>query len=166
MNSVQFQLAQFNISKLKESLDHPSMKEFTDFLEPVNLLADSHDGFIWRLKGEYGQASSNLVSVYDEKRMIINLTVWKDVNALKNFTFNTVHQYFMKNRQRWMEKVESQQFVMWWVPWGYIPSVEEGKQKLETLEKLGPTPDAFTWKDQFDTAGTLIKPPVAASSLR
>ena len=31
-----FHLAQFNISRLKAPLDDPSLKEFVDFLDPVN----------------------------------------------------------------------------------------------------------------------------------
>jgi len=150
-------LAQCNISRLKESLDHISMKEFADFLEPVNLLADSSEGFIWRLKGEYGQASSNLQPVFEDEKMIINITVWKDVQSLKKFTFNTVHQYFLKNRDKWMSKVEQIQFAMWWVPAHHTPGVEEAKQKLRLIEDIGSTPDAFTWKQQFDVEGMPVE---------
>jgi hypothetical protein len=39
-------LAQYNIIRLKDELDSPIIKEFKDFLAPVNLLAEESDGFI------------------------------------------------------------------------------------------------------------------------
>ena len=150
---MNFNIAQCNISRLREPLDHGSMKEFTDFLEPVNLLADSSEGFVWRLKGEYGQASSNLKPVFDDEKMIINISVWKDVASLKNFTFNTVHQYFLKNRDRWMDKLAGTQFAMWWIPQHQVPTIEEAKEKLKLIEEIGSSSEAFTWKQQFDWEG-------------
>ena len=45
-----FHLAQFNISRLKAPLDDPSLKEFVDFLDPVNAFAEQSPGFVWRLR--------------------------------------------------------------------------------------------------------------------
>jgi hypothetical protein len=42
--------------------------------------------------------------------------------------------------------------VLWWIPAGHIPTVEEAKAKLDYLERCGPTPLAFTFKQRF-TAG-------------
>jgi hypothetical protein len=40
--------------------------------------------------------------------------------------------------------------VLWWVPAGHIPSVEEAQERLEHLRLHGPTPYAFTFKARFD----------------
>jgi hypothetical protein len=47
MTDAAFQLAEFNISRLKAPLDDPSMKEFVDFLDPVNTFAEQSPGFVW-----------------------------------------------------------------------------------------------------------------------
>jgi len=39
--------------------------------------------------------------------------------------------------------------VLWWIDAGHIPDVEEARQKLELLDKHGPTPLAFTFKQRF-----------------
>ncbi len=152
-----FYIAQCNISRLKAPLVSPVMKEFTDFLEPLNAFADQLDGFIWRLKGENGEASSNMKSGFEDEMMIINITVWRDVQSLKNFTFGTVHNYFLKNRNKWMDRVDKTQFVMWWIPVGHIPTEQEAIGKLEILEKHGALPNAFNWQTQFDPNGNLIE---------
>ena len=50
-------LAQLNISRMiAPSIDHPLMADFVAQLDTVNALAESSDGFIWRLK-KIGRAS-------------------------------------------------------------------------------------------------------------
>jgi hypothetical protein len=151
--SSTFQLAQCNISKLKSELGHISMIEFTSFLEPVNIFADNSKGFVWRLKDPEGLASSRMDEVFEDPMMIINISVWKDIESLNAFTFGTVHNYFLKNRTKWMDKVEKVQFVMWWIKEGHIPTIEEAKSKLRLLEESGPTLGAFNWQHKFEPNG-------------
>jgi hypothetical protein len=35
------------------------------------------------------------------------------------------------------------------VPAGYIPTIEEGEERLRHLDAHGPTPHAFTFKKRF-----------------
>jgi hypothetical protein len=56
--------------------------------------------------------------------------------------------------------------VLWWVPEGEIPTVEEAKERLEHLRDHGPTPFAFTFKERFPAAGEVpdgAAPPLAES---
>jgi hypothetical protein len=39
--------------------------------------------------------------------------------------------------------------VMWWIPAGHIPTVEEANDRLEHLKQHGPTPAAFTFRAPF-----------------
>jgi hypothetical protein len=39
--------------------------------------------------------------------------------------------------------------VLWWVPEGHIPTMEEAKARLEHLERHGLTPTAFTFRQAF-----------------
>ena len=57
-------LAQYNIIRLKDDLNSPIVKEFKDFLAPVNLLAEESSGFIWRHKDESGHSATDLETPY------------------------------------------------------------------------------------------------------
>ena len=152
-----FNLAQFNIAKGKASLDSPIMKEFVDFLEPVNKLSEEIPGFVWRLKDDEGESSSYVPSPYNNELIIINMSVWKDIESLKYFTYNTVHNYFLKSRKNWFNKIEMPSYVLWWIEEGKIPAIEEGVKKLDLLNKNGSTKDAFSFKDPYTWDGRILK---------
>lgn len=148
-----FHLAQFNISRLSAPLDDPSMKEFVDFLDPVNAFADQSIGFVWRLTAAEGQAASYLPPPYPDPMMITNLTLWTDLESLRVFAYETVHRYFLQSRRKWFDRVEGKQVVLWWVPAGHLPTLDEAKLALCRLEDHGPTAEAFTFHDVFDPSG-------------
>jgi hypothetical protein len=153
MTDAAFQLAEFNISRLKAPLDDPSMKEFVDFLDPVNAFAEQSPGFVWRLTAADGSAASYLPPPYEDQMMITNLTLWTDLESLRVFSYETVHRYFLQSRRKWFDRVHGKQVVMWWVPAGHVPTLEEAKQTLRLLEERGPSAGAFTFQDAFDPTG-------------
>lgn len=71
--------------------------------------------------------------------IVTNFSVWEDLDSLKSFVYQTVHGYFLRSRKKWFERIADYQVVLWWIPQGRIPSVEEGKQKLLQLQEHGPT---------------------------
>lgn len=150
-------IAEFNIARLKAPLDDPSMKEFVDFLAPVNKFAEESPGYVWRLAAPNGQGSSYLPPAYEDPMIVTNLTVWVDIDSLRNFVYQTVHTYFLRGRKKWFEQVSDYQTVLWWVRGGHIPTIEEGKEKLRCLAENGPTPDAFTFQSMFDSSGNPLK---------
>lgn len=155
---MDFVLAQFNITRLKAPLDAPETKEFTDFLAPVNRFAEESPGFVWRFTGPEGLPSSYLESVYNDPMIVVNMSVWTDIDSLKEFVYKSVHVYFLRNRKKWLESASSTPMVLWWVPKGHIPTAQEGKEKLDQLEACGPTADAFTFQVAFDSNGNPLKP--------
>ena len=50
---------------------------------------------------------------------------------------------------RWFEPLGGPPFALWWIPAGHIPSLDEGRRRLERLTHEGPTAEAFTFKRQF-----------------
>lgn len=140
-------LAQLNIAKAKHSLDAPEIKEFIDNLDPINQLAESSDGFIWRLKDESGDATN--IQAFDDPNIIVNMSVWDSVDALKNFMFRTHHRDFLRRKKEWFHSIPEDSYVLWWVPVGHIPSIDEAIEKLEYLRKNGDTPQAFSFKSNF-----------------
>ena len=157
MSTNNFHIAEFNISRLKAPLDSPSMKEFVDFLAPVNKFAEESHGFVWRLTAPDGQASSYLPPTYEDPMIVTNLTVWEDIDSLKNFVYQTVHTYFLRGRKKWFDQVSEYSTVLWWVAAGQIPTIEEAKAKLVHLGLHGPTSTAFTFQTQFDSSGNPLK---------
>ncbi len=138
-------LAQLNIAKLSYPLESAELKDFVDNLDLINSLAEKSDGFIWRLQTEAGNATDIDVFAPD---IIVNISTWRDVDALKHFVYKTIHAQFIKRRHEWFTKIESH-VVLWWIPTGTQPTVAEAKYKLNTLTQNGPSVEAFDLKDVF-----------------
>jgi hypothetical protein len=141
-------LAQLNVALGQAAIDSPEMAEFVAHLERVNALADAAPGFVWRLQDESGDATA--IRAYDDERMIINLSVWESVEALWSFVYDGGHLAVMRRRREWFQRLQTAYVVLWWVPEGRIPAVEEAIARLDHLEANGPTPHAFTFKQRFD----------------
>lgn len=139
-----FQLAQVNIGRVRASLEDESMQGFVSRLDEINALAEASPGFVWRLKSDVGPSS--YLRPYDDERILVNMSVWESVEALKNYTYRTVHAELLRDRKSWFEKFEGAFLALWWVPEGHIPSVDEAKKRLEHLEAHGPSQFAFTFK--------------------
>ena len=135
-------LAEFNIARIKYPLDDPRMREFVDNVDRVNKLADKLPGFVWRLQGDSGHAMD--MRVYDDPAILPNLTVWEDVEALDRFVFKTVHGRFFDRRETWFEQPEPT-LVMWWVPAGHRPTLDEAVARLDHLRAHGASDFAFGW---------------------
>jgi Domain of unknown function (DUF3291) len=136
-------LAQFNIARIRYPLDDPRMAEFVDNVARVNALAEQIEGFVWRLQDGSGNAMG--MRVYDDPRVLPNLTVWENVEALERFVFRTLHGRFYGRREEWFERIETP-LVLWWVPAGHRPSLSEGVERLNRLTTQGPSDEAFSWE--------------------
>jgi hypothetical protein len=141
-----WQLAQLNIADLKAPLDSPELKDFVDNLDRINELAESSPGFVWRLKGD-GNDATSLRPLGDD--VLVNMSVWRDVAALKNYVYQTAHAQIMRRRREWFTRMGDAHMVLWWVPAGHEPTVAEAVTRLKLLREKGPTPDAFTFGEAF-----------------
>lgn len=143
----QFHLAQLNIATALAEMDSPVMKDFVDNLERINQLGEQSPGFVWRMKDDSGNATA--IPVYDDPRIIANLTVWQDPESLKNFLFKTEHAQFLKRKKEWFEPVKEATYALWWIPAGHQPSLSEAKEKLAWLRQYGESAQAFSFKKLF-----------------
>ena len=146
-----YELAQVNIARLKAPLDSPQLKDFVDNLDPVNADAEAADGFVWRLKGDSGDATD--VSVFGDEWLIINLTMWRDTNALTAYMYQGRHREMLARRREWFERVQEAMTALWWVPAGHRPTVAEAESRLLHLRTNGPTPYVFTLRTSFPPQG-------------
>ncbi|WP_103068636.1 DUF3291 domain-containing protein [Aquimarina sediminis] len=149
-------IAEINIARMKAPLDSPLLKEFVDFLDPINKMADESPGFIWRLKDEDGSAAANIESPLEDDMMLINMSVWEDLETLKNFTYGTAHSYFVRAGRKWFERMKSPHMALWWIDSDHIPTMHEAMSKLEGIDKNGLTAGAFTFKKIFNPEGEEI----------
>jgi hypothetical protein len=142
-----WQLAQINIGRTRAPLEDPSMAEFMAALDPVNALADTSPGFVWRLQDDSGHAT--YIRAFDDPQMIINLSVWESVEALRAFTYRGDHTAVLTRRKEWFDKLDRPHLALWWTPAGSHPTAAEGLARLDHLHRHGPTEHAFTFTKPF-----------------
>lgn len=144
---MKYHLAQINIAQGKDAIESKTMKGFVDRLDEINTYADQADGFVWRLQSEEGDATS--IQAFDDPNLLVNMSVWEDIESLKNFVYKTFHVELIQNRDAWFDKIVNVHQTLWWIPQGTIPTIIEAKEKLEYLQELGSTQKAFTFAKSF-----------------
>lgn len=141
-----YRLAQLNIATLKAPLDSPLLADFVANLDRINRLAEQSPGFEWRLQDEGGDATA-LRPFGDQ--VVVNMSVWRDVQALSDYAFKSAHVEIMRRRREWFERMGEAYAVLWWVPHGHQPSLSEAAERLALLQTHGPSAQAFTFKHAF-----------------
>jgi heme-degrading monooxygenase HmoA len=146
------QLAQVNIGRIRAPLESPQLAGFVSRLDEINALADRSPGFVWRLQTDAGNAT--YLRPYADDRILVNMSVWESLDALKAYVYGSAHRELLKQRREWFEQFVGAYVALWWVPQGHRPSVDEAKKRLAHLDEKGPSPFAFTFKVAFppDTA--------------
>lgn len=139
-----YQLAELNIARARYEDDDPRFKDFVDMIEPVNQMAERMPGYVWRLVDEAGVGTMD-IKAFDDPRLLVNLSVWEDLDSLLTFVNKTVHARVMNRRKEWFAAMESHHLVLWWVPAGHEPDLAEAKAKLDQLDREGPSAEAFTF---------------------
>ena len=144
---MEYQLAQLNLAKFRLPMNDPVNADFVNNLDTVNAIAESHPGFVWRLKGEGNDAMD--LQVYDDPNIISNLSVWSDLESLVDFVYkNDAHKNIMRRRREWFDKMEFF-MVLWWVKAGEVPSLQQAIERLEAFQENGPSAQAFTFRNDY-----------------
>jgi hypothetical protein len=142
-------LAQLNVGLARGASDSPVMADFMAGIDPVNSLADAEPGFVWRLQDGDGPGATALRPRGPD--LMVNMSVWESLEALRDFVYrNGPHLDFMRRRRDWFHRMTQDHLVLWWVPAGHIPDLDEGLARLDLLRREGPSPQAFTFRDPFD----------------
>lgn len=149
-----WQLAQMNIGTLVADADDPVVQPFMHALAEINALAEASRGFVWRLKDDTSGGATS-IAVAADPRLLVNMSVWESVEALFEFVYRSAHTSIMARRREFFTKPpEGPAYqVLWWVPAGAEPTVADGLAKLWHLDRFGPTPLAFTFKQRFAPPG-------------
>jgi hypothetical protein len=139
-------LAELNIGRLIAPVDDPRVAEFMANLDRINGLGKRMPGFVWMMEGSGEPGTGNTEAKIDgDQQYVSNLTVWDSVEALETFVWGTIHKQFYERRKEWFEVLGEMHFVMWWVPEGHAPTLEEALERLEHLKNNGDSDYAFGW---------------------
>ena len=142
-----FQLAQINVAQAKAEMDADAMSGFVSRLDEINQIADKSPGFIWRLQSDDGDATS--IRVFDDPLLLVNMSVWDSVEALKTFVYKSLHVELIRDREAWFNKLGTAHQALWWIPHGHIPTTREAEEKLEHIRQHGASQEAFTFSKLF-----------------
>jgi hypothetical protein len=138
--------AELYIGRLLAPTDDPRVAEFMAALDRVNGLGKRMPGFVWMMEGSGAPGTGNTEThIGGDPQLVSNLTVWESVETLEQFVWNTVHRQFYERRQEWFEVLGAMHFVMWWVPAGYRPTLDEGLARLAHMKAHGDSDHAFGW---------------------
>ncbi len=143
-------LAQLNVAPMRYPLEAGEMAGFVAALDPINALADAAQGFVWRLETDDGDATT--IRAFESDMILVNLSVWESIESLRHFVYRSDHLAVLRQRAEWFDRMEVAHLVLWWVPAGTLPTVDEAKARLERLQSRGPTADAFTFRTTFEPA--------------
>ncbi|HET6554262.1 MAG TPA: DUF3291 domain-containing protein [Dyella sp.] len=147
---ARWQLAQMNVGTLLGDMGDPAVQPFFDALAEVNALAEASGGFVWRLKDDASDNATS-IAVASDPRFLVNMSVWENAEALFDFVYRSAHTAIMAQRRQFFAKPpEGRAYqVLWWVPAGTEPTINDGLAKLWHLDRFGPTSLAFTFKQRF-----------------
>jgi len=136
------------IGRTRFPLDSPDLAGFVNRLEEINALADAASGFIWRLVDADGADATSLRPYGPD--VIVNLSLWESVEALYEYAYRSAHLDVLRRRREWFNHDGLPgSAVLWWVPAGAVPTLQEARDRLDLLSRHGPTARAFTFRDRF-----------------
>lgn len=139
-------LAELNVGRLLADPADPRVADFMGAIDLINGLGKKMPGFVWMMEGSGAPDTGNTENcIGGDPQMVSNLTVWEDVVSLEKFVWDTVHRQFYERRAEWFELMGEMHFVMWWVPEGHQPTLDEALGRLEHLRANGDSDHAFGW---------------------
>ena len=143
-----YHLAQLNVGLVRAPTDSPQLADFMAGIDPVNAAADATPGLVWRLQDGDGPGATALRPRGPD--FMVNLSVWESLEALRDFVYrNGPHLDFMRRRREWFHRMGEQHLVLWWVPAGHIPDLDEALSRLDLIRSDGPNPLAFTFHEPY-----------------
>jgi Domain of unknown function (DUF3291) len=144
---MSYHLAQINIGRLVAPVDDPKIAGFVGQLDEINALAERAPGFVWRLKSDAGNATDIVYN--DDPFVILNMSVWESIESLRDYAYGSKHVESLRRRADWFEKMDKPHYCLWWVPEGHVPTVAEGRERLERYQREGATEYSFWFSQRF-----------------
>jgi hypothetical protein len=149
-----FDLAQVNVALPRETHISAVFADFIAALAPINALAESSPGFVWRFQEDGG----GFRKFGDDDAIVFNMSTWESLDALADFVFKSAHSAIMRERRKWFLPMKEAYAALWWVPVGHRPGISEAEERVAHLRQHGPTSFAFTFKQPFPPPGVFARP--------
>lgn len=145
---TRFHVAQLNVGVLQAPLDSPQLADFVANLDQVNAIADAAPGFVWRLADADGSNATSLRPRGPD--LLVNMSVWETLEALRAFVYrNGPHLDMLRRRREFFRALDQGHQVLWWIPAGHIPDLDEAFSRLDLLRHEGAGPAAFTFREPY-----------------
>lgn len=136
-------IAQMNWGRMKYPADDARLSDFLESLAEVYLLAEKHPGFVWRIPDS--AIAAELKAHGFDDRMSATVSVWKSVDNLRDYTFNSLHGAYLDRRSEWFDVVDGPQLVVWAVDGGARPTFAEAWTRLLEMKEHGPSEHGHGW---------------------
>src|SRR5262249_55179186 len=146
--AASYHLAVFNIGRAAGALDSYQMRDFMAGLDLVNALAEQAPGFVWRYTAEGTNNATAARPLADD--ILINLGVWESRELLWDFGYRSQHLDFLRRRREFFQHMAEAFLVLWWIPAGHIPTLDEAIGKRDGIRCNGPAPGACSVPPPFD----------------
>ncbi len=147
---MNYHLAQLNIALARDEMTSDTMSVFVSRLDEINSLAEQSAGFVWRLKDESaGATDATAIDAFDNPLILVNMSVWESLDALKQFVYKSVHVDLIRDRDAWFHKMPEMHQALWWVPAGFTPTIADAQSRLAHIRAHGSTEYAFTFAKNF-----------------
>src|SRR5262249_7166063 len=92
--------------------------------------------------------------------IMVNMSVWEDLESLREFVYRSgPHLDFMRRRRAWFHPMTVPYMVLWWVPAGHIPRLDEAPFPPELPRPPGPRPRALPRRRPLPRLRSPPKPP-------
>ena len=127
------------------------MKGFVTKLRPLYALAEQTPGFVWRLPDGHGYRVG--MEYFGDPQIILNMSVWKTIDSLRTYTYESSHADMLGPRNSWFEELPYAHSVLWWIASDQTPSIADAAERLTLLRENGPSPQAFTFEEPFPAPG-------------
>jgi hypothetical protein len=144
---TRYHLAQLNVGTVRAPINSAELAGFMAGIEPVNAVADAAPGFVWRLEDGDGPGATALRPRGPD--FIVNMSVWESLEALHDYAYKSPHMKVFRDRAKWFVKMDKPHYCLWWIPAGHIPTVAEGRERLEHYQAHGATPYSFWFSQEF-----------------
>ncbi len=145
---MSFHLAEFNTGLLRYDWNDPRVADFVEALDDVNAIAARSPGFIWRMPDEEMEAAQcdPVGALGGNPRRASTLSVWSDLASLEQFVWQTLHRRFLDRSTEWFAPKQGIRMVLWQIPVGHRPTIDEAMQRFDSLNTAGDTGFAFGWE--------------------
>lgn len=144
-------LAQINIALMKYNPSSPEVKDFFDQIDAVNRLAEEHEGYVWRYQD--GEDIGDEIAYFgyrdytpEVNALLINMSVWESLESLKSYVYKSGHIEVFRRKVEWFHRSMRPHMAMWHIEPGIIPTLAQARDRLQHIEKHGPTDFAFDFR--------------------